>query len=373
MKQRRNENRRTAISIEAAEWFVRLKDDDMNARDRRIFLAWLKESPMNIAELLRLRETYRHVRIAKLASAMFIEKTDSNVIELAPHETLEPDMKIAEIDRQAGRSHWRVAATIAVFAASIFLATIVKIAWLDNLITTGASEWRHMKLDDGSIVRVGPRSRLHVDFGDEQRSIKLSRGEVYFQVAKDEQRPFVVRADSTVVRAVGTEFAVSRMKDTVLITVSEGTVSVMRNGGATISRVSDQNIVSSPELRPISVTRGEQITVAQVWPAPIHKVNVQHELAWAEGKLIFEGSTVAKAVTEFNRLNRVQIVIEDQEIATRPVAFAVFDAADPESFAETVALDAHAELVKDGRDTLRLIPKVENDEEHQPIVTKNSD
>jgi transmembrane sensor len=361
MKERRDEIRRASINAEAAEWFVHLKDNDLNARDRRIFLAWLKESPTNIAELLRTLKMYRSIKLANLDPSSFHENA-SNVVELSTFEDAVDEVETAEANHQTGRSYWKVAATIAIFAASVLLTAIVKVAWFDNTIATGASEWRHLKLDDGSIVRIGPRSRLHVDLGDKQRTIELARGEAYFQVAKDPARPFVVEADSTVVRAIGTEFSVSRLNDRVSVIVADGTVSVMHGGRSTFSR---------PELQPISLRKGEQLEVSEGRRAPVHKVNVQRELAWTEGKLLFEGSTVAEAVAQFNRRNRVQIVINDPTISAHPIAFAVFDVADPESFAETIALDAGVELVKDGRDTLRLVPRLEDDEEHQPIITQN--
>jgi transmembrane sensor len=42
------------------------------------------------------------------------------------------------------------------------------------------------------------------------RQVKLDRGEAWFQVAKDPQRPFVVESGPVRVRAVGTAFSVRR-------------------------------------------------------------------------------------------------------------------------------------------------------------------
>jgi len=64
---------------------------------------------------------------------------------------------------------------------------------------------------------------------------------------------------------------------------------------------------------------------------PVRKVDSDRELAWAKGRLVFDNETVADAIREFNRYNRVQLHVADEALAKRPVS-AVFDASDPESF-----------------------------------------
>src|SRR5690606_19485186 len=57
-----------AVSNEAAEWFVRMRDDRLSMRQRQRNVRWLKQSPTHIAELLRIQQVYKVLRAAKLQS-----------------------------------------------------------------------------------------------------------------------------------------------------------------------------------------------------------------------------------------------------------------------------------------------------------------
>jgi transmembrane sensor len=81
-------------------------------------------------------------------------------------------------------------------------------------------------LEDGSIVELNRGAELRVSFSTGERHIELSRGEAHFQVAKDPNRPFTVRAGTVTVRAIGTAFNVQRRTASVDVLVTEGTVDV---------------------------------------------------------------------------------------------------------------------------------------------------
>src|SRR4029453_1104953 len=102
----------------------------------------------------------------------------SNVIEL-PRDAGEPPTRT--------RSSWHIRALVVAMALGVVLlaGSIAKRAWLDPTIETQASEWRSLALDDGSVVRVGPRTLLRNQFGGRQRLLRLARGEALFEVAKD--------------------------------------------------------------------------------------------------------------------------------------------------------------------------------------------
>ena len=71
-----------------------------------------------------------------------------------------------------------------------------------------------------------------VRFDKAYREIELSEGEGLFQVAKDPKRPFIVRAGSVSVRAVGTVFAVRTIDQRVDVTVTEGVVELVEDSGS---------------------------------------------------------------------------------------------------------------------------------------------
>lgn len=82
-------------------------------------------------------------------------------------------------------------------------------------------------LPDGSTLTLGWRTRVEVNFTDEQRHVELLTGSASFVVASDPLKPFTVRADDLLVRAIGTEFVVQHLgPERVEVAVREGRVSV---------------------------------------------------------------------------------------------------------------------------------------------------
>ena len=194
-----------AISEQAAEWFIRLKDRDLGAAERRRYVLWLKQSPNHIAEFMRLARLYGRVKRAKLPTLLPEEEESSNVIELAQRELL----PVA----QERRSGWFDVRKIGLAAAACCVAlvgVIATIASSSNTIATDAGEWRTVQLADGSIVSAGPNTLMQVDYSKEVRRINLTRGEGMFKVTKDPSRPFIVNAGGALARAVGTRFGVER-------------------------------------------------------------------------------------------------------------------------------------------------------------------
>jgi len=187
------------------------------------------------------------------------------------------------------------------------------------LYSTGIGEQRLVTLADGSRVELNSRTQLSVHFTDTERDVELLEGQALFNVAKDPQRPFIVRSRNLAVRAVGTEFDVDRKKDTTTVTVLEGRVAV-RFGSAE---------VSAPA--PIMVAAGEQVTGTVHARSPLRasRANVVAATAWTHGTLVFEGSTLADVVEEFNRHNERLIVLADPTLGNMQIS-GVYASTDPE-------------------------------------------
>jgi transmembrane sensor len=304
-------DRTAGLSEEAAHWFVRLKDDDMGSVERRQYLAWLRQGPANVAEMLRICSVYGVARDAGLTDNITFDDREPNVLPW-PRPGL------------AGPLSRRMAAVWAVVALGATLAAAL--AFLDGgeTIETGYSEWRHVTLDDGSVLRIGPHTRLRVTLKDSHRSIEMKAGEATFQVAQDVTRPFVVDAGVAKVRVLGTLFGVQRSSADLLVTVAEGSVAV-----------ADTRLET-----------GEQVAVTSAGMSAVRTVDLTRALAWAEGRLVFESETIGQALQEFNRRNRVQIEVRDPHIARLPVR-GVFNAADPESFVNVLSTAAGIEVQRE--------------------------
>lgn len=331
--ERSEEGTPSSIRELAAEWFLRLHANDLNVAERFAFLQWLKASPAHISETLHTFLLYSILYPMKKQLFFTNEDDVSNVLPLASREQLPEPTRT--------RTSWHVRALgVAVAVGLVLIAgTMTGRVWLESTIATQASEWRSMTLNDGSFVSVGPHTELRDRFGNQQRLLSLSRGEALFQVAKDPARPFIVEAGLAIVRATGTRFAVDRGDHDVIVTVEEGTV-----------------LVSDGKGRPgaVSLTAEEQLTVSEQRPPTIQHVDAARELAWSNRRLVFEDDTVAAAAEEFNRRNRVQLIV-DPALGTMQVR-GVFHADDPASFADSVAAGKGV-VVRESRDIIRLLPQ----------------
>ena len=319
---RRENRKRELISQEAAEWFARMKDPHVPLDDRQRFLRWLKQSQIHVAEYLRVAGIDGDLRRAQLTCALTGE-TPSNVVPLFAGESKRSSASAI------GSLRWKIAAAVAACALATLLSLGVGTAWRERSVDTELGQWKTVTLADGSELQLGPNTRVTLDIGDAERSIALVRGEAYFKVAKDPTRPFLVQANAYAVRAVGTEFAVSRRKGEVIVTVRQGTVRVTQNPKSSKARDSDDEPLSVP------ISADYQLRIADTWPVTPSRIDVRYALAWRERQLMFKaGDTLADAVEEFNLRNKVQLRLEPRA-RSLPVRGS-FDASDPVAFARTV-------------------------------------
>jgi ferric-dicitrate binding protein FerR (iron transport regulator) len=80
-------------------------------------------------------------------------------------------------------------------------------------------------------------------------------------------------------------------------------------------------------------------------------------LAWSNRRLVFANDTIAAAADEFNRRNRVRLIV-DPAFGSEQVR-GVFHADDPTSFAEMIAAARKGVVVRESRDVIRLRPQAE--------------
>jgi transmembrane sensor len=329
--------RRKRASEEAAAWWVRLQTEKLLRAEREEFVDWLRESSVHVAEMLHVAKVHGALEQFQGWASISTDGSDAdNIVSLA--ET-SPVVTGNDSSYTLPPPALRRRLKLSVLAVS-FTAILIA-AWLligrGETIQTERGERREVALTDGSVVEVDPETRLRVRFEGPTRRVLLERGRALFRVARNAARPFVVQADGTTVRAVGTAFGVERQKGGIVVTVAEGKVAVFQTGPArlpTPSNGTGSELRKSPPQRvaEVLVTAGQQVTVQPSGTAePVRRVDSERQLAWARGRLDFDNETVAAAVQEFNRYNRVQLHVTDAALAKRPVS-GVFDASDPESF-----------------------------------------
>lgn len=356
------ERREELLAAElAADWLRRLKNDAPDVQ--AAFGRWLRESPRHVREILlatAYQQALRHMkdhhrvdvdtlkaRCDPQLSDIAASKIETKANSVARRMVVVAKQTAHRWNMLPERGRLKLAAVVAFLAITSLMAIAIQ-AVTGRTISTGPGEWQTATLADGTIVHAGPRTRLSVNITDRERVLRLAHGEVMVHVTRDHARPFFVRTDIATARAVGTAFAVQRTDpNRVSVTVKEGLVDVVR---------APREIRTAPTLsagESILLKAGER---TQVTPdgAPLRAqhVDVERELAWVGGKLVFNG-TVAEAIRELNLRNRIQIELLEPAIGERRMV-GVFDAADPMAFAKTLEAQLRISIVDDKRGTLLL-------------------
>ncbi len=161
------------------------------------------------------------------------------------------------------------------------------------------------ELPDGSIVELKEGARISILFEPQLRRVRLERGEAHFKVAKDPQRPFVVRAGGVDVRAVGTEFSVDLGEQRVGVLVTEGRVAVERDALAPLA------LLDAGQATAVAF---HEVAAPAVLPAPPEEQRAR--LAWRVPRLELSSTPLAEVVACFNRHGAVRLELADPSLGS---------------------------------------------------------
>jgi transmembrane sensor len=174
-------------------------------------------------------------------------------------------------------------------------------------------------LEDGSTIELNRGAVVTVRFTPSERLVRLERGEVFFKVAKNNGRPFIVEAAGVRGRAVGTAFDVRLDAAAVAVLVTEGQVEV--NG----SPASTNEPPAKSEPLPFAVTpvvgAGQRAIVSLGSSGPTALVaavsadELTRLLAWQPKWLDFTAAPLSDIVAEFNFHNAIQLTIAEPALA----------------------------------------------------------
>lgn len=160
---------------------------------------------------------------------------------------------------------------------------------LNNLTTPRGGEFK-ITLEDGTQVWLNAESQLiYPDtFSANERRVIL-KGEAYFEVVKDEQKPFYVESNGQVVRVYGTEFNVRSYEEDadIYTTLVSGRVSLQSMNG------NEAELILTPGKQAVFDKRQRSTSV--------RPVDTQVVTSWRRGMFVFEEQNLEQIMRDLSR------------------------------------------------------------------------
>jgi len=265
----------------AARWAARLQSSDASPVDHAQFQQWLDQDP-------------RHVRAYDEFDQLW---TDLQDVPLPPG-------KLKKIRR--GRSVRRSAAVglgmVAMMAIGAEHFGILDRINADHYTRTGQTD--QVRLPDGTMVSLNSDSAIKVAYSSQRREVVLLRGEAFFDVQHNPDRPFVVIDDQFRARAVGTRYGVREHSISVApdVQVEEGVVEV----------------TADTSRERVMLHAGDGAFLSDDGTFSVTKTDVGNETAWRDGKLVFSNQPLRDvlATLEKHRFGKI-VLLSDAAGAQR--------------------------------------------------------
>ena len=164
----------------------------------------------------------------------------------------------------------------------------------ENSIMTPRGGAYQLRLEDGTAVWLNSASSITypVAFSGHERRVKIS-GEAYFEVAKNAKKPFIVEANGTEVKVLGTHFNVSAYEDdeAVKTTLVEGAVRVGKNGQFALLKPDQQATVLHGTSR-----------------IHVKDIDAMEALAWKNGVFLFNNENIKVVMKVISRWYDIDVV-----------------------------------------------------------------
>lgn len=215
-------------------------------------------------------------------------------------------------------------------AASLLLAVVVAVqpffvpdqTAVEGLrYITRIGEQKTVDLPDGSSLTLNTGTELLVKQNDRERRVILKRGEAFFDIVQDSQRPFTVELGEQAVTVLGTQFDIHKRSQQFTVAVVEGVVAIHKNNEAAST---DAPLFGAPRGERVEMRASGQYRVQAGWIAEYQNSNgklsgyqpknMDYLHSWRKGFIQFSEQPLYKLVNELNRYSAKKILIEDSSI-----------------------------------------------------------
>ena len=295
---------------QASEWLAKLVSGNLTDKDKERLQYWLSESPSRAETLLKLSDTWDELSDLSQLSTLLPLDDWSN-----------PRKSRGLIDNWLPKfPDFSVVSIVVLFAMTFAYFAFNSMTEFDNdnalVYMTDVGEREIITLPDGTIAKINTNSKIKILFDNNSttRIVSLIKGEVYFDVVSDENRPFIVMAGDKRVKALGTAFNLFFQENTLEVIVTEGIVEVLV-GQLKSKGVLTNSLSKNTNVSKINLTQGHSTVIENsIRPVDImDKKVIDKKLLWQHGKLYFEGESLIDVLAIVSRYTNYDFVFLDEK------------------------------------------------------------
>ncbi|MCT4615771.1 MAG: FecR domain-containing protein [Marinifilaceae bacterium] len=158
-----------------------------------------------------------------------------------------------------------------------------------------------VELSDGTVVNLNSETKFKypTHFVGDTREVEID-GEAYFSVAKNKNKPFVVKCGDTQIKVLGTSFNINSYHETgnITTTLVEGSVQL---------RYKENKILLKPD----------QQAIACAGNIEVKKVDTRLYTSWVDGVYYFDNKKMSEIMTQIERWYDVNVVFINKNLKNK--------------------------------------------------------
>jgi transmembrane sensor len=196
---------------------------EATAQEQESVLLWREKSEANEKYFNQLKLIFDNTSAANVQ----VEFDADHAWNKVKSQLNKRDGKVIPISSTPYFSPLRVAATVFLLVAVGVVIYLKSAPPVETLVVESEITTRQDTLPDGSTAFLNKKTEIKFEYNPREKTRKVQlKGEAYFTVKHEEEKPFIIEADEILVRDIGTEFNLKAYpdKDTIEIIVTHGEV-----------------------------------------------------------------------------------------------------------------------------------------------------
>jgi len=273
----------------AIGWFIRIKDTEADDPLRTKFEQWLMASAAH-------QQAYADV--TKVWSSFDSTPALEKLAEIADQDAF------FQQSTRTKRIKNVIAGAIA--AVAIGMGGVLGLqSWraqpvMQMVAQVETGKMQSQRLEDGTLMTMNTGTDIEVTYYRDRRLVTLNRGEAIFEVARDEDRPFIIDSGKAKITVLGTRFAVNRLHKLVRVSVDHGTV-----------KVEPQHAGDEIQASALILHDGEVAEVTQDAYKPVRSHHQASDaFAFENGMVVFEQADLDEIAETLSRYRKLPLVAE---------------------------------------------------------------